>query len=507
MSNTQPDTESSKLDTARRYAPWVTGGLLTLMGISMVLSPAAGFLGFTRSILAGLIFLLGAAVALPPTRTRLGEYAGIEFASWMVVGIVLAAFLVGGGVMPPTPDDADDIGSENTPTPVTTEDAGDAATETVDGQGTPAVTDADSGAATATQTPSSEGPQLLASNTFPNYGMTVSMSPNGQRAAFGFHTGNFGTYDAQEDAFSRTSTEFDSQPSDLQVRDDGMAVTQWTLDNTIGEVNLFGAGGVAWSVEYSEDLWAIDADGDHAFVAATTSPVEGPGRVGVATGEGVMRWDQSLGDATGLAVAMTEDGSRMAAGVGQYSEDPSSIERVGTPGVRFYDASNGEQLWSYVTESDVYAVDIHQQQEVVVASTDDGSIVVLDFEGNVLWEVSGSDAIISGDGSTVVGIDSTTPVAYDATSGEERWRAEDAPGFPTLGRSAVSADGDRFIATEAVGWTYVVEEGEVIWEEEREDNPVNVDISVDGSTWVVIEQDNDTEEAHVFIYRAAPTDG
>lgn len=71
----------------------------------------------------------------------------------------------------------------------------------------------------------------------------------------------------------------------------------------------------------------------------------------------------------------------------------------------------------------------------------------------------------------------------------------------------MSADGDRFIATEAVGWTYVVEEGEVIWQEEREDNPVNVDISADGATWAVIEQDNDTEEAHVYIYRASPTDG
>lgn len=103
-------------------------------------------------------------------------------------------------------------------------------------------------------------------------------------------------------------------------------------------------------------------------------------------------------------------------------------------------------------------------------------------------------------------VEEGAPVAYDAETGEERWRANDAPGT-VYERLAVSADGDRVVATETVGWTYLVGSGEVVWQEGREDNPANVDISADGATWSVIVQNNDRRGIEAYVYRNTSLDG
>lgn len=163
-----------------------------------------------------------------------------------------------------------------------------------------------------------------------------------------------------------------------------------------------------------------------------------------------------------------------------------------------------ERSCGHETDTNTWQVDVHEDQELVAATTDE-QLIVLDFEGNVVWREDTSGSLwveISEDGTSVVTLDNEKPVAYDATTGEEQWRADDAPGL-VFERVAISDDGSRVIATEAVGWTYVVDEGKIVWEEQREDNPANVDISADGSMWSVIVQDNDTGDAHAFVYRDA----
>lgn len=489
-------TGSSTSERIRRYAPWVVGGLLLFMGAGAILFQDGNAL---RSIVAGILFLVAGAVAFPPTRSLLNDRSGVQFTGWTVAIVVIVATVGATAVLPPTPDEQapggdTPIDGETPDDPTPDEDR--PADDTKETTPTPGGTEG----APPTSTDRPRGVRRIAAETYGDYGMVTGISPDGSYAAFGLHTGDLVVYDVAADSFESRPTGIDRRPSHIELRNDGYATVAWMDAHTYGGVDLTTADGIEWANEYP-GLWTIDTNPDHSSVAAVTYPDEGEGRVGVATRDGEIRWDEPIEDAASESVAVSDDGDRVAVGAIEYYTD--GVDSAGTPGIRLHDGRTGEELWRYETATETWAVDIDADEGLVAAATDE-RLIVLDLDGNVVWEDDTAGSLwvgISDDGSSVVTFDEGGPVAYRATSGEERWRADDAPGYVFGGRVAMSADGSRVVATETVGWTYVVDEGEVIWQEEREDNPANVDISADGTTWSIIVQDNDTEEAHVFVYR------
>jgi len=91
-------------------------------------------------------------------------------------------------------------------------------------------------------------------------------------------------------------------------------------------------------------------------------------------------------------------------------------------------------------------------------------------------------------------------VAVDTETGDERWSTDvGAFAFEDI---SVSDDGTRvLVAQRTEGQVFVIEEGEVIWNESYDGRPVTGDISGDGTTWSVIIQDNDDQSAQMEIYR------
>lgn len=62
--------------------------------------------------------------------------------------------------------------------------------------------------------------------------------------------------------------------------------------------------------------------------------------------------------------------------------------------------------------------------------------------------------------------------------------------------------GSRAVAVEqTAGNTYLTDSGEIVWEESFDENPIRGDHSSNGSTWSIIEQANDTENANFYAYR------
>lgn len=435
---------------------------------------------------------------LPGISSGGGATAGVA-AFVYVVFIFAIVGAIGGATSDDDPvtgvDDADvtptvqpTAGQDQTPPP----DQGDAGTRTAEQTGKQDTTPtADQGEG---------GIQQVVARTYSDYGTLTGISDDGNLAAFGLHTGQFAIYDVRAGSFKSYSGGVSRQPSHIELRNDGYATVAWIDADRFGALDTTSGRGGDWQVEY-EGVWDIDTNADQSSVAAVTSPIQGPGRVGVTTGTGDIVWDNSLKDAGAQAVAMDDAGDYVAVGAVKYSTGGAS--REGTPGVRLYDATSGEKLLEHKTTSDVLSVAVDSNREIIVAGTNEGGIVVLNFDGNVLWETSeaGGWVKLSGDGSTVVTAKPSSLVAYDAKTGEERWRATDVPGWAGE-YTAVSEDSSR-VAASAVGsgWVWVVDSGEVIWKQEHQKGPAWLDISADGATWSVIIQNNNNGNARVEVYR------
>lgn len=503
------DGGESRADKLRRYGPWVAGGLLVFGGLGSLVTGG----GIIRSFLAAIVYLAAAAVALPPTRGLVAEQTGTEFAGWAVAAIVIIGFVAGATIAPPTPND-NDAGLDATPTPngeatdaETTEATVPPADEGGVGDATPTAGDAatttapppatDAATATAAPTDAPSGIEQLSASSYPDHGMVTGITPDGRYAAFAMHTGKFAAYDAQNDAFREMQGGVDRQPSHILLQDSGRATVAWMDADRFGAVD-FVDGDTEWTIEY-EGVWDIDPDAEHSRVAAATSPIEGPGGVGVATDDGTMAWTDELDDSAGESVAMTDDGGSVAVGGVQYWSDGGYR---GTTGVYLYDGDSGEERWFRETDTDAWDVDVHGEAGLVAAVTDE-RLIVFDLDGNVVWEQSGGGlwVEISEDGSTVVTTEGGKPTAYDAASGDQRWAADDAPGYIS-DRLAISADGSRVAAADTGGVAYVADEGNVVWREQYGENPANVDISADGASWSVVVQDNEGDGGlDAYVYR------
>jgi len=87
------------MNQVRRYAPWVGGGLLLLLGIG---SLSAGGI----AILTGLVAIAAGAVILPPIRSYLTQEHEVPLSTPAVIVIALIGFAVIGATTPDTDDEA-----------------------------------------------------------------------------------------------------------------------------------------------------------------------------------------------------------------------------------------------------------------------------------------------------------------------------------------------------------------------------------------------------------------
>jgi WD40 repeat protein len=341
----------------------------------------------------------------------------------------------------------------------------------------------------------SSGIEQLASETYGTSGLVTGLSPDGETVLFGFGDGNVMVYDEQRDG-DVVDLETDRSVSHLQVSEDGTTATVGWMDaDMYGSLDLSEDDGPA--LQHPE-LWDLDTTADGTTIASVSSPVAGPGSVTVSA-NGEIQWETELGESIGQTVAITDDGSHVAVGAGHYWGD--GVDRHGAAGVKLYDDTGTEQ-WTHTTDEDVLSVDVDNDRELVVAGTDDGKTIVLDLEGNVIWETEsyGGWVSLSQDGSTIVTSEGDgTLYAVDAETGDERWTA--SVGFWAAEDVSVSANGDRvLVGDRGNGEIAVVDSGEVIWENTYDVGPAIGALSGDGSTWSISIQDNDNQSGEVEIY-------
>jgi len=340
------------------------------------------------------------------------------------------------------------------------------------------------------------GDQLF-SDTYDTPGLTTGISPSGDTILFGFRDGNVKVYDSDRDG-AVLQLPVDRSVSHIKVREQGdRAVIGWIDADTYSLLDLTTEDGPL--IEHP-DLWDIATTSDAGFTASVSYPNQAPGSVGLADNEGTILWETPLADAIGYSVAVADDGDRVAVGAAHYWED--GIDPVGQPGIRLYDG-DGTELWTHDHDEDVISIDISDEHELVVGGTDDGNTIVLDFEGDVVWQTEefGGWVTLSGDGDTIL---TTQPngiaLAIDSGTGEERWTSE--MGIWAGEDFSVSDDGSRVFGTTRADAEFVLaDEGETIWTESYDVGPGLGALAGDGDTWSTIVTDLDEETAILSAYQ------
>ncbi|MFB1066334.1 WD40 repeat domain-containing protein [Natrinema sp. H-ect4] len=266
-------------------------------------------------------------------------------------------------------------------------------------------------------------------------GLATGASQSGDSVLFGFDDGNVVVYDDRDGTV--IPIDVDRSVSHIAVSDAATAaVVGWMDADVFARLDLATVDGTF--VEHV-GLWDLATTPDAGRTASVSSPAATPGSVRVADSDGSVLWDTPFGDATGQSVAIADGGTRIAVGAGHYWAD--GTEPTGQPGVRLYDGTGTEQ-WHHDHGADVLAVGIDAERELVVAGTDDGHTIVLDVDGQVVWETAavGGWLVLSADGGTILAADTDgTLYAIVAATGEVRWTA-DIGMWPAADLS-VSADG------------------------------------------------------------------
>lgn len=251
------------------------------------------------------------------------------------------------------------------------------------------------------------------------------------------------------------------------------------------------------------DLWDIDATTDASTIASVSQPTEGEGSVGVTTEDGEIQWETSLDDAVGISVAIADTAEYVAVAAGEMWTNAEAIETEGTAGVRFY-SDGGSEEWIHETDEDVISINVDADRELVAAGTDFGTTIVLDFDGNEIWETDkyGGKNALSGDGSTLVADGVDTLYAVNSETNEEEWSVD--LDFILFDPPQVSTDGSRvLVSNRSEGVVAVFEEGETIWERTYDVGPATGTISGNGSAWSVSIQNNEQQTGRVEIYRGS----
>ncbi|MFC7232977.1 PQQ-binding-like beta-propeller repeat protein [Saliphagus sp. GCM10025308] len=275
------------------------------------------------------------------------------------------------------------------------------------------------------------------------------------------------------------------------------AVLGWRDADLFGLLDLEGETN---SLIEHPGMWDIDSSENAELIASVSSPIATTGSVELVDNEGAVLWESNFDDATGFTVAITDEGEYVTIGTARYWG--GGIEPTGQPGIRLYDNS-GTNLWRYDHDENVISIGISSEHELVVAGTDDGTLIVLDIDGNVLWETTeyGGWVVLSNDGETILTSEPDGMLyAIDSRNGDQRWETD--LGMWVDEDISVSDDGSRaFVADRGEAEFAVIDEGETIWTESHDIGPGLGSMAGNKSAWSTIVTDLDEESSHVYTYR------
>lgn len=471
-------------------------------------------LPFAPLILAFLVAINWKGVADRLADSPLGAIPTIEKGGWQagatVFVITIILFGVMAGALPagesPTDTEADldssddngKSGSENAGgDDGSQEDAGGSTEEgTESGANEESDSPPDDSSAESPTTPTTasdeneEGPSLAYDDTIVNGQSVVAVSTDGRLVATGTHDGSLVLYDSSGDR-SRADLGSDWYPESILLPGGDVAIT----DHVDGFTAMSTGGDSLWSYEM-QDLWWVDSTPGGDRVAAISVPPEGgPGTLALVE-SGSEQWTTELENANGFHLAISDSGEYIAVGGENWLGDDGM---EGQNSVQLYDA-NGDLAWKHDTEEAVISVAILEDENLVLAGTDDNRLLAFNLEGELQWERDDRGGYISAseDGSTIVTSQFDSLIAMNP-DGEDVWEHETdvSAGWPD--HIHVSENGETVLVADNVNnEVLVVQDGEAHWREAYPEGAVVGALSSDGETWAVVSDPNEREELTVI---------
>ena len=147
----------------------------------------------------------------------------------------------------------------------------------------------------------------------------------------------------------------------------------------------------------------------------------------------------------------------------------SSVYVAGGNTVYRLDADDGDEVWSFDTDAPV-AAGVGSDGYIIAVGTAKGELVVLDAEGKKLWSTfltSAMDAVpLVGNGLVIVRTAYTRVTAFDASSGEQRWRYQrQAPSLTIKNASGMIFFGPMILVGQSNGYLLGLSaEGRPVWQ-------------------------------------------
>ena len=133
------------------------------------------------------------------------------------------------------------------------------------------------------------------------------------------------------------------------------------------------------------------------------------------------------------------------------------------------DAETGDEVWSLDTDAPI-AAGVGSDGYIVAVGTAKGELVVADAEGKKLWSTfltSEMDAVpLVGNGLVIVRTADTRVTAFDATTGEQRWRYQrQAPSLTIKNASGMIFFGPMILVGQSNGYLLGLSpEGRPVWQ-------------------------------------------
>ena len=342
-----------------------------------------------------------------------------------------------------------------------------------------------------------------------NYGLITGTSETGSLYAITKECGGI-TLLTESGGTGSVDTQARMSASHIHITEDGPAGIIGFMDDGM----LYGfQDGDSWGQSY-EGLWDLDLSDDMRRVCAVSQPVEGPGNA-VCYEDGEKVWDEPLNESVGLSVSAGPKGGKIAVGAGHYHLNEEPLSRFGEPGVHFYEW--GEKEWFRETDVDVIGIAFDSENNRVAAGLDDGSLITYGTDGsklfkkdgaltasNVQWEAEdeGGFISVSGDCTSIVSHIFGTLRCIN-TGGDVRWKSEIDSIVLDEKSMQVNTNGDRVLITTMDGKAYLVERGDIVWEESYSVGPVRGSLSNDGTAWCLSIQNNDTGTNTFEAYQEA----
>lgn len=147
----------------------------------------------------------------------------------------------------------------------------------------------------------------------------------------------------------------------------------------------------------------------------------------------------------------------------------NSVYAAGGNTVYRLDAQTGDEVWSFETNAPV-AAGVGSDGYIVAVGTAKGELVVADAEGKKLWSTfltSEMDAVpLVGNGLVVVRTADTRVTAFDASTGEQRWRYQrQAPSLTIKNASGMMFFGPMILVGQSNGYLLGLSaEGRPVWQ-------------------------------------------